>query len=376
MKITVLQENLQQAIVDTQKSISSRPSLPILSCLLIQTEGKDTLVFSATDLSIGVRSRITAKVETEGKVAVPAKVFADYIATLDPGEVSLSLDQQTLTVKGTGSKATIQCFPAEDYPVFPEKEGQQFQFPAETFSSIVQKTTFAASMDEARPILTAVLFSFGEQLEVVGTDGFRLATIQLPQNNTTSDSDEKPTSQQLLMPAKALNEVIRIMSRKQAAQAVFTVSQKLKQIFFSFDGIDLLVRLMEGEYPPYQKIIPPDFSTQVVFSGNEFGQKLKTAMIFARESSGTIRLEITDQEMKIKSASSVLGTQESSLPIKLIQGSPIEIAFNAKYLSEFLQVLKPEEVWLGLNESLKPALFRPTDLPQYRYIVMPFRVTQ
>lgn len=373
MKFTVLQENVQQAIVDTQKSISSRPSLPILSCLLLQTEGTHTLVFSATDLNIGVRSRITAQIEKEGKVAVPAKVFADYISTLDPGEISLSLDQHTLTIQGKGSKATIQCFPAEDYPVFPEKEGQEFQFPAEVFSSIVQKTAFAASMDEARPIYTALLFSFGKQLEVVGTDGFRLATIQIPQ---TKDIDEKEPLQRLLMPAKALNEVVRIIGRKQATEAVFTVSQTLKQIFFSFNDIDVLVRLMEGEYPPYQKIIPPDFATQVVFSGSEFAQKLKTAMIFARESSGIVRLEMSEKEMKIKSASSVLGTQESQMPIQVLQGGPMEIAFNAKYVSEFLQIFKPEEVWLGLNESLKPALFRPVDLPDYRYIVMPFRVTQ
>lgn len=370
MEIQVLQENLQQAIVDTQKSISSRPSLPILSCLLLKTEGKDTVVFSATDLNIGVRSKIAAQVKTEGKVAVPAKIFADYIATLDPGEVSLSLDQHTLTIKGKNSKATIQCFPAEDYPIFPEKEGQEIQFPAEVFSSIIQKTTFAASVDEARPILTAILFSFGKHVEIIGTDGFRLATMEL-----VSDKEKYPL-QQLLMPAKALNEVIRIMTRKQAKEAVFTVSQTLKQIFFSFEGIDVLVRLMEGEYPPYQKIIPPDFATQLIFSGSEFSQKLKTAIIFARESSGIVRLEIGDKEMKIKSASSVMGTQESSMPIQLVQGEPLEIAFNAKYLTEFLQMLKPEEIWLGLNESLKPALFRPVDLPEYRYIVMPFRVTQ
>ncbi len=376
MQVTVLQENLQQAIVDTQKSVSSRPSLPILSCLLLQTEDKDTLVFSATDLNIGVRSKISVKVDKPGKVAVPAKVFADYIATLDPGEVSLSLDQHTLTVKGKGSKATIQCFPAEDYPIFPDKEGQQLQFPAEVFSGVVQRTSFAASVDEARPILTALLFSFGDQLEVVGTDGFRLATVQLPKNAEKSSDEKGSELRQLLMPAKALNEVIRIMNRKQATEAVFTVSQTLRQIFFSFEGIDVLVRLMEGEYPPYQKIIPPDFSTQVTFSGSEFAQKLKTAMIFARESSGIIRLEISKEEMKITSSSSVLGTQESSLPVQMIKGeNPVEIAFNSKYLSEFLQVLKPDEVWLGVNESLKPALFRPSNMPDYRYIVMPFRVT-
>jgi DNA polymerase-3 subunit beta len=243
------------------------------------------------------------------------------------------------------------------------------------FSAIVQQTAFAASADEARPILTTLLFSFGDQLEVVGTDGFRLATIQFPQEQIAPKKTAKET-QQLLMPAKALHEVIRIMTRKHATKAVFTVSYALKQIFFSFDGIDLLVRLLEGEYPPYQKIIPPAYATQLLFSGAEFGQKLKTAIIFARESSGIVRLEIGKEEMKIKSASSVVGMQESSMPIKLLQGEPLEIAFNSKYLTDFLQILKPDEVWLGLNESLKPALFRPSNLPDYRYIVMPFRVTQ
>lgn len=370
MKITILQENLRQAIQDIQKSVPARPALPILACTLIKTEDDNTVSFLATDLNIGIRSTVPATVIEAGSVAVPAKVFSDYINTLSAGEIELSFKDDTLTLKSGGSKATIQCLNAADYPTFPEKEGTEYVFTAEDFHAAVQHTTFSSSADDARPILTAVLFLFGESLEVVATDGFRLST-------TTLQHAALATSQ-LLLPARALNEVMRISTRKQSETVAFTVSEKLKQVFFSFDGIEILVRLMEGEFPPYQKIIPAEFATQVVFDGNEFNQKLKTAMIFARDASGIIRFQITPDSLKIISSSSAVGTQESSMPLKLLAGGEgdVEIAFNAKYLADFLSVFKPEEIWFGMNESLKPALFRPAGLESFRYIVMPFRVNQ
>ncbi len=369
MKLTILQEVLQQAIVDVQRGISSRPSLPILSCILLTAQKENTLSLAATDLNIGIQSTIAAEIEEAGVVAVPAKVFSDFIATLDAGSLSLELKENTLYVKNAFSKASFPCFPAADYPSFPTKEGQEISLPAEIFQQAVQSTAFASSVDDARPILTALLFSFGEELEVVGTDGFRLSTFSVPLSVTSLNKN-------ILLPAKALNEVVRISTRKQVQTVGFTVSDKLRQAFFSFEGIEVLVRLIEGEFPPYQKIIPAEFSTQIVFSGSEFAQKLKTAVIFARESSGIVRLKLSGTELMISSSSSSLGSQETTLPVKLLTGGDMEIAFNAKYLVDFLQVFKPEEIWFGTNESLKPALFRPTGMEHYRYIIMPFRVNQ
>jgi DNA polymerase-3 subunit beta len=144
------------------------------------------------------------------------------------------------------------------------------------------------------------------------------------------------------------------------------------------DGVEILVRMMDGEFPPYQKIIPASYETQIEFSGEEFSQKLKTAMIFARESSGIIRLLIQPEQhqLKIISSSTAIGSQESTVPMKTTSSGEKEIAFNIKYLSDFLSIVKPENIWLGMNEMLKPALFRPLGEEKYRYIIMPFRVNQ
>jgi len=369
MKITILHESLQRVIQDLQKSIPSRPSLPILSCLLIQAELSGKIFFSATDLSVGVTASIQGEVLEAGKAAVPAKVFIDFINSLSAGKISLTIQAQTLSIHSEGATAEIQCLAAEDYPAFPVKEGFDLELPLEVFTTAIQNTAFAASLDEARPILTAVLLKAEEKtgLEVIATDGFRLATLNVPYS-------AQPFN--LLIPSKGLQEVVRVALRKKEEKILFTVSEKLKQAFFSFGEVEILVRVMEGDFPPYQKIIPSSFSTQITFDGGEFSQKLKTALIFARESAGIVRLKIEKDQLKLISASSTIGHQESSVRIQLISGGDQEIAFNAKYLSEFLQVVKPDQVWFGMNESLKPALFRPQGMENYRYIVMPFRVNQ
>jgi DNA polymerase-3 subunit beta len=122
--------------------------------------------------------------------------------------------------------------------------------------------------------------------------------------------------------------------------------------------------------------MPASFGTSMILDGAEFGQKLKTAMIFARESSGIIRLQLTGDELKIIASSSAIGSQESTMPAKVLEGGNQEIAFNGKYVQDFLNTLKPKEIWFGMNESLKPAVFRPAELENYQYVVMPFRVNQ
>ena len=369
MNITILHENIQRVIQDLQKSIPSRPSLPILSCLLIQADESGSIHFSATDLNVGITAHFSGEVIEPGKVAVPAKVFIDFINSLEAGKLTLEVKDQTMKVISEGATAEIQCLSAEDYPTFPSKEGFELELPLETFTTAIQNTAFAASVDEARPIYTTVLLRAEEKqdLEVIATDGFRLATLNIPYS-------AQPFN--LLIPAKGVQEVVRVALRKKEEKILFTVSEKLKQAFFSFGEVEILVRVMDGDYPPYQKIIPGSFSTQVTFDGGEFGQKLKTAIIFARESAGIVRLKIEQDVLKIISASSTIGHQESTVKIQLLSGGDQEIAFNVKYLSEFLQILKPEQVWFGMNEPLKPALFRPAGMENYRYIVMPFRLNQ
>jgi DNA polymerase-3 subunit beta len=208
---------------------------------------------------------------------------------------------------------------------------------------------------------------FGEELEIVGTDGFRLSRIVLPYS---------AAPQQFLIPAKALSEVVRIAVRKKVEEVSLTVSDKLKQVFLSFDGYSISMRLLEGQYPPYQKILPSELGIQVVFDTEEFQQKLKTASIFARESSGIITLMVKESELIIASTSSTYGNQESSVKVKHLTtfSGEQEIAFNSKYIQDFLATVKPKSVFFGMNESLKPAVFRPEGMEALTYVVMPFRV--
>jgi DNA polymerase III subunit beta len=367
MKISFLQENLHQSLTDLLRCISSRPQLPVLACVLI-VANEDGIQLFATDLQFGMMTKIEGSVVQQGKIAVPAKVFADFIATLSPGSIELSVEDHSIQITSQDAKARIQTFSAEDYPLFPIPEGEELHFPLDVISPAVQATAFAASLDETRPVLTSLCLQFGEELEMVGTDGFRLAKITLPYS---------AESQQLLIPAKAMSEAVRIAARKKVKEVILTVSDKLKQVFFSFDDYSISMRLLEGQYPPYQKIMPAEFSTQVVFDSEEFQQKLKTASIFARESSGIIRFILKEEGLILSSSSSTYGNQESLVKVKYLQPfkEEQEIAFNSKYVQEFLSTIKPKHIWFGMNESLKPAAFRPEGMTALTYVIMPFRVS-
>jgi DNA polymerase III subunit beta len=366
MKVSVLQENLHQSLNDLQRCISSRPQLPVLGCVLLVAEN-DKIELFATDLQFGMMTSLPGTIEKPGKVAIPAKIFTDFIATLSAGNVELDLSGAQLQIASGDATAKMQTLSADDFPLFPTREGEDVSFPLDVLAPAVQATAFAASLDETRPILTTLCFQFGEELELVGTDGFRLSRILLPYS-----ADPR----QLLIPAKAVNEALKIAVRKKVKDITITISDKLKQVFFSFDGYSISMRLLEGQFPPYQKIMPSEFSTQVVFEADEFQQKLKTASIFARDSAGIIRFHLTPEGLVLRSSSSSYGQQESLVHVKYL--TPVsenqEIAFNSRYVQEFLTVIKPKTIWFGMNEQLKPAVFRPEGMNALTYVVMPFRV--
>ncbi len=368
MHIVALQENLNNSLQQAVRFIPHKPSLPVLSCFLITAEKNDLQIYS-TDLRVGLKMKMSAEVRTPGKVAVPAKTLAEFVAQLIPGKIELILDNDSLLIKTDKTKASIKCFPAVDYPLFPQSEGVEHKIDREKLITSIQSTSFAAGVDETRPVLTSSLFSLKkDSLTCVATDGFRLSHVVVPYNSETEV--------EVLLPTKALNEVVRICSKAASQTISVTLSDKLKQAFFSFQDMEVVVRIMEGEFPPYQKIFPTEFQTQCIFDGEEFLRCLKASLIFARESSGVIKMEVQKDHLKIVASSSTVGTQEGQIPIELISGGDQEIAFNSRYVVEFLANFKPEKVWFGMNESLRPALMRPENRPDASYLLMPFRVNK
>ncbi len=379
MKITVLQENLKQELDYLQKVIPSRPQLPILSSILLKIE-KNKLLLAATDLYLGIRSSMVVEVKEAGSLVVDGDTFRSLIASLSPGKIDLELSEAVLNITQGKTKVKLSCQSAEEYPQFPEVNGNQFKLKVTDLEKVQNLVVFASSNDQTRPILTALLMKFSSQgLTVIGTDGFRLASAVF--------NDLKFSfAQELLVPAKAITELLRLAKQSQAEEVEVTVADELKQLLFKVGSVDFFVRLIEGDYPPYQKIVPPSFKLSVVIDSDEFLQQLKRAQIFARETSNIVRLSLKNQDkstfLVIKAISPSYGEYLSEILVELAtdlgeeEVAAIQIAFNAVYLIEFINAVNSEKITMSINESLKPAQFVNPKNKNYFYISMPFRVNE
>lgn len=365
MKITVLQENLKIALSSLQKAIPSKPQLPILSSIYLQAKGK-TVTLAATDLYLGIKSTVPAEIEEEGTLVVPGEIFKNLIFSFSAGDVKMEKKEASLIIKSGNSTSSLPFQPAEEYPQFPEVGGEKYALSTELLKNIEGYVAFAAAVDQTRPVLASLLFSFKPTgLDIVGTDGFRLATLH-------TDEVVEGLEQDILIPVKALSEVFRMVAQTKEKQVEFTMAQELKQVLFIIEGVEIYIRLIEGEYPPYQKIIPPEFAHTINLDWPEFAAQVKRAFLFSRDTSNIIRLELTKGKMLIKANSPAHGEYQGELATAY-KGENLEIAFNALYLLDFLNTQKEGELVFEMNESLKPAAFKVQNVEDYAYIVMPFR---
>lgn len=367
MQIKVTKSNLESNLNTLIRIISPQPQLPILSCLLL--EAKDNqITISATDLNIGIKTNLYGEVLKEGKVAIPAKIFLESIKSLGKGDLDLSLEELTLKVKSAKSKTNIQCQQSDDFPLFPTLPELTSEFETSKLKVIEKYVSFSTSLDQARLILTTLLFRKTEEgLKIVGTDGFRLSVLNLA-NGSMLDQKE------FLIANKAFNEIVKISDTQTQEKVQFEVSNELKQVFFKIGNVELFIRLIEGNYPPFEKIIPSGFEITGTFDGEEFDNILKQAMVFAREVSNIVTLEFSNGKMKIIANASSKGNYEGEINVEMAEGQETKISFNAKYLQDFLKNIKPKRVWIGLNDGLKPAMFKEVDNDFYEYVVMPFRL--
>ena len=367
MKTHILQENLDKGLSYLAKAIPSNPQLPVLSSILFEATNEGCII-SATDLYFGVRVQLQASVETVGTTVIPGKQFKELISSLPKGKLTITFSEGTLTIVSQHSKTKLQCQSVEEYPQFPQVEGTRYSFSTEQFQAIEQYIGFSTSADQARPVLTSILFEPTQNgFITVSTDGFRLSTYTLAKTATQG-------TDKLLLQAKALQEVNRIVKQVKEPTVSFVVSQELKQVYFSVGEVEMYIRLIEGEYPPYEKIIPSVFTTEVTFNSGELEENIKRALIFARDASNIITFSITAQDVTISAVSPSLGTYSGSIAGAVVTGEPLDIAFNAKYVQDILKATKSESIWMGLSESLKPVLLKASDVADAAYVIMPFKV--
>lgn len=363
MKLQVTQENLNKALNSVARIASGRSTLPILSNVLFKTVN-NRLSVAATNLDIAVTHYIGAKVTNGGSITIPARLIQDFVSNLPNDVIDLELEDKRLHINSKMYQSVINGVGAEEFPVMPAIEkGEKWKVDAQSFKHGLQQVVVAASNDEARPVLTGVYFnSFNGKLYAVATDSYRLAEKVL--TNTTSEIH-------LLVPATAVQDLLRIIADYDGQ---IEVTHDDQQVRFQVGDIELVARLIEGKYPDYRQLIPAKFATTILLPKAELNNITKVSALFARESAGSITINVNqkDQEISIHSVASQLGENTASAKAK-VDGEGV-VTMNSRYLLEALHVLDGENVKCSFNGKLEPIVINNGSKdPGYLHIIMPLK---
>jgi DNA polymerase-3 subunit beta len=364
MKISCTQEKLAQALSTVSKVVGVRTTLPILSNILLKTE-KGQLKLSATDLEIGLSVWIGAKVEEEGALTIPGRLFSDFVAAALGKTIDLKVDGMKLKVVAGGVEATLSGMDASEFPVIPEvSSGTTVKFPAQIFSSALSKTVSAAALDESRPVLSGILlWATPEGIKIVATDSYRLSEVTIP-------SKEK-AQVKAVIPLRAAQELLRL-SEQEGGEIALTFGEN--QVSFKSENTSMIARLIEGEFPNYQEVVPKSFTSEISVETKEIARALKVASLFAREAAGSLTLEVnpSKKNLTILAASPQVGENKTTLPIEG-KGENLSVSFNARFLSDAVAQVTSKTCEIGFAGPLAPALVREDQNPLFFHLVMPLR---
>ena len=380
MQVSILQENLNKGFSITSRIISSKTILPILSNILISAE-EGKLKLTATNLEIGINIWLPAKKEKAGKFTVPAKDITEFVSSLPAGKIELKKHQEKIQLISGAYKAVFNGMSAAEFPNVPSlkdktisfKSLKKFEIDVKEFINIVNNVCFAAAIDETRLVLTGVrLKSVGKEIQFAATDGYRLSLKKIK-------LDKEINIPILIIPARALVEVARIIKGegeiKEGKKLQIVIVKEAKQIIFSFNNIEVVARMIEGEFPDFTKIIPEKGNTKMVIDKESFNKAVKTSSIFARRSANIIKLKIKGSKLKVMANASEVGENEVELPVK-VQGKEVQIAFNYRFLQDFVSSFDKELFVLETSGPLKPGLFKVEKDPSFLHIIMPVRLQE
>ena len=376
MKVTVLQENIARGLGIVSRAVSPRSTLPVLANIMIATD-EGRLRLSATNLEMGITCWIAARIEDEGSTTVPARTFADLINALPGDQVALTLDAstQTLNVRSGTSTNDIKGIDAQEFPPMPvpDMEGA-VQLNVVDFREMIHQVAFSASTDEARPVLMGVLVIVeGDRITMAAADGFRLSV------RTATLSAPAPQPINIIVPARALNELARIASDGEESISM-VVPKGRGQVVFRVKDAELVSQLIDGTFPDYQQIIPRSYKSRTLVSTASLLKACKQAEIFARDGSNVARLDIKaaqgemePSEVEISATSEETGKNETIVEAT-VDGSGVLIAFNVKYLREALEIIKTPNVALETSAANAPGVIRPVGEDDFLHVIMPMHL--
>lgn len=376
MKFSASQSELTKALLLAGKSLLAKPNLPVLANLLIRA-AKGKVEILSTNLETATRVIMTCEVQAEGETTLSGKTLLEFVSQLPEGKVALEKLGEEVLVTASGFRARLATIAAEEFPAIPLiAKGTKVELAAADFVRCVNRVAFSAATDEGRPVLTGVLSEFSKgNLKLVATDGYRLSFEQM------GFSGGAEVEMRLIVPAHALIEVGKILTETEVERFVVQVAENLAQINFSVGEVEYTSRLIEGEYPGWQRVIPASFPTKVKVNKEELMKLVKVASIFARDAGSIVKVHVEPDSksagrgiLKVEAAANQVGSTDAEVEVE-VTGPGGEIAFNYRYMLEALAVIGGEDVIFEMVESLNPGKISPIDeKDKFFHIVMPVRL--
>lgn len=375
MQVSVLQENLARGIAIVGRAVATRSTLPVLGNILLATDG-GRLKLAATNLEIGITHWTGAQVHTEGSITVPARQLADYVNALPPDRVEMELNTktQTLHLKCARYDANIKGVDASEFPIIPTiGDDNKILMEPDTLKEMIAQATFSAAQDDSRPVLTGILAKFDkDSVTFASADGFRLSVRSAVLSNAL------PAPVSVIIPSKALIDVARIIG-DQDAPVEIAITDNRSQVLFHLANTDLVSQLVDGNFPDFNQIVPKGHTTRTVMNTNELQNAVKAAAVFAREASNIIRLNISSGndmgggKVVIAATSAETGDNVGEIDAT-VDGDPIEIAFNARFLADVLGVLNSPQVALETSGAASPGVVKPVGREDFTHVIMPMHI--
>ncbi len=370
MKLSVMQENLARGLQIVSRAVSTRSTLPVLANVLLRTEDAG-LKLTATNLEIGMTYWVPGKIEADGAITVPARLLTDLVNSL-PGSERVDLELQahdTLLLRAGRFETRLKGIDAEEFPAIPTAgERPTTRIAQRVLRQALAETAFAAATDEARPILTGVLARFeGDRLTLAAADNYRIAVKTIPVLDPVPDTS-------LVIPARSLHELSRILADVEDPLDL-VLSPSRNQVLFHLEGVDLVSRLIDGQFPNYQQVLPQGHTTRAEVDREELLKAVRLAGLIASSSANIVKLQVGGEAEGVTvTAVADVGDNRGQVEAS-VEGDGTAIAFNARYLSDVLQNVAVERFSIELNGPLSPGVFRPVDGSEYVHVVMPVRTT-
>ncbi|MDP2820740.1 MAG: DNA polymerase III subunit beta [bacterium] len=374
MNLIVLKENLKRGLDVVERVIGKNISLPILNNIFLSSE-KNFLKLSATDLEIGIHYWVLTKIEKEGSVVIPGRVLSSFISYLQDQKINIKSKGLDLVIEAEKNRTQIKGFDANEYPIIPKIESEEFiEVNSQKFIEGLNQVVEVVSTAQMRPEITGILLFFDKDaIKIVGTDSFRLAEKKITINTKIKDAKT------FIIPKKTIKELISVFGdKKQKIKIFFSPNQimfesNIEEI--EHPEVQIISRLIDGDYPNYQEIVPKSFATQAVVNRDELIRQIKTASLFV-DKNNEIKVSVNpeNKEIEIKVQNPDIGENTASLQAK-IKGEKIDISFNWKFLLDGLVNIKSDQVLIGLNGEEGPAIVKSIEEEDYIYVVMPVKIS-